>query len=177
MKTKFNHNTLKRAIVSAIVLMSAILGPHSNADRVTAMMNVSVSVSYSCSINAAPMQFGTYDGVGANASSALEATATIISTCSSGATAIITMNAGTSAGSGLDDAPVRRMAAGADEYLIYQIYSDVARETVWGNNVPTGIAINGIGSPQTHKLYGSIPSAQMVPEGDYSDQIYITVTY
>ena len=101
----------------------------------------------------------------------------VILTCTSGAAAVITMNAGTSAGSGSDDAPVRRMAAGAGEYLVYQVYSDVARETVWGNTVPTGIAINGTGSPQTHKVYGSIPSAQMVPEGDYSDQIYVTVTY
>ena len=177
MKTKFNHNTLKRAIVLAIVLMSAILGPHSNADRVTAMMNVSVSVSYYCSINAAPMQFGAYNGVGANASSALEATATIISTCTSGAAAVITMNAGTSAGSGLDDAPVRRMAAGADEYLIYQIYSDVARDTVWGNTAQTGVAHIGTGAPQTLTVYGSIQAAQMVPKGDYSDQIYVTITY
>ena len=78
MKTKINHNTLKRAIVSATVLVSAILGPHSNADRATSMMNVSVLVEYSCSINTTPMSFGVYNGVGANASIALEATATII---------------------------------------------------------------------------------------------------
>ena len=90
MKTKFNQTSLKRAIVSAIALGSAILGPHSNADRATAMMNVSVSVNYSCSINTTPMAFGAYDGVGANASIALEATATVISTCTSGAEALIT---------------------------------------------------------------------------------------
>jgi len=66
------------------------------------------------------------------------------------------------------------MAAGAGEY---QVYSDVARETVWGNTVPTGIAVNGAGRPQTLKVYGSIPSVQMVPEGDYSDQIFITIYY
>jgi spore coat protein U-like protein len=69
------------------------------------------------------------------------------------------------------------MAAGAGEYLVYQVYSDVARETVWGNTVPTGVGIAGTGSPQTHKVYGSIPSAQIIPEGDYSDQIYVTITY
>jgi spore coat protein U-like protein len=177
MKKKFNQSNLKRAILSAIAFGAAILSTHSSADTGTSTMSVSATVKHACSIDTNPMIFGVYDGVGINTSNALEATATVILTCTSGAAAIITMNAGTYAGSDSDDAPVRRMAAGADEYLIYQIYSDFARETVWGNTVPTGIAINGIGSPQTHKVYGSIPSAQMVPEGDYSDQIYITVTY
>ena len=177
MKTKFNHNSLKRAIVSAIVLGSFILGPHSNADRVTAAMNVSALVKYSCSINTTPMAFGAYNGVGANASIALEATATVISTCTSGAEALITMNAGTSAGSGSASAPVRRLTAGTSKYLDYQVYSDVARDTVWGNTVPTGVALNGTGSAQTLTVYGSIPSAQMVPQGDYNDQIVVTITY
>ena len=177
MKTKFNHNSLKRAIVSAIVLGSFILGPHSNADRVTAAMNVSALVKYSCSINTTPMAFGAYNGVGANASIALEATATVISTCTSGAEALITMNAGASAGSGSADAPVRRMTAGPGKYLDYQVYSDAARDTVWGNTIPTGVALTGTGVPQSLIVYGSIPSAQVVPEGDYSDQIYVTISY
>jgi spore coat protein U-like protein len=177
MKTKFNQNTLKRVIVAAIVVGSSILGSQSNADRVTAMMNVSVYVSYSCSINAAPMAFGAYDGVGANASIALEATATIISTCTSGTGAHISLNTGTFAGSGSADAPVRRMSAGEGKYLVYQVYSDVTRDTVWGNTAQTGVAHIGTGAPQTLTVYGSIPSAQVVPEGDYSDQIYVTISY
>ena len=177
MKTKFNYNILKRAIVSAIVLLSAILGPYINADRATAMMNVSALVKYSCSINTTPMAFGAYNGVGANASIALEATATVISTCTSGAEALITMNAGTSAGSGSASAPVRRLTAGTSKYLDYQVYSDVARDTVWGSTVLTGVALTGTGVPQSLTVYGSIPSAQIVPEGDYSDQIIVTITY
>ena len=177
MKSKFKQSTLKPAIVSAIVIGSTILGTQSYADTGTSIMNVSATVKHSCSIDTNPMTFGAYDGVVANASTALEATATVISTCTSGATAVITMNAGTYAGLGSDDTPIRRMTSGADNYLIYQVYSDVARETVWGNTVPTGVGIAGTGSPQTHKVYGSIPSAQIIPEGDYSDQIYVTIIY
>ncbi|MDB4191290.1 spore coat protein U domain-containing protein [Amylibacter sp.] len=140
-------------------------------------MNVSVIVRHSCSINSNPMTFGTYDGVVANASNALEAMTTVISTCTSGAEAMITMNAGASAGSGSADAPVRRMTAGPGKYLDYQVYSDVARNTVWGNTIPTGVALSGTGVPQSLTVYGSIPSAQVVPEGDYSDQIYVTISY
>ena len=164
-------------IVSAMVTGSAALSVYTHAGSSTSTMNVSVSVGHSCSMDSSPMAFGAYDGIVANASAALEATATIVSTCTSGAATLITMSAGASPGSGLAEAPVRRMTAGAGEYLVYQVYSDVTRKTVWGNTVPTGIVTNGTGSPQTHKVYGSIPSAQMVPEGDYSDQIIVTISY
>jgi len=177
MKSKFKQSTLKRAFLSAITLWVTILGTQSHADTDVSTMSVSATVRHACSIDTTPMAFGTYDGVVTNTSSALNATATVISTCTSGAAAQITMNGGASAGSGSTDVPVRRLTAGASEYLVYQVYSDVARETVWGNTVPTGIVINGTGSPQTHKVYGSIPSAQLVPEGDYSDQIIVTITY
>jgi spore coat protein U-like protein len=120
------------------------------------------------------MAFGAYD---ANASTALEATATVVSTCTSGAAALITMNAGASAGSGSADAPVRRMTAGAGKYLIYQVYSDVARGTVWGNTSPTGVALTGTGVSQTLTAYGSVLAAQPAAQGVYSDQLGVTITY
>ena len=177
MKPKFKQSTLYRVIVSAIVLGSIILGTQSHADKGTSVLSVSATVKHFCSIGTNPMTFGVYDVIVANASNALEATATIISTCTSGAEALITMNAGASSGSGSDDVPVRRMTSEAGDYLVYQVYSDVSRETVWGNTDPTGVALTGTGSPQTHKVYGIIPSAQMVPKGDYSDQIIVTITY
>tara|TARA_B110000908_G_C10072050_1_gene365571 strand:- start:227 stop:598 length:372 start_codon:yes stop_codon:yes gene_type:complete len=123
------------------------------------------------------MAFGAYDGFAANASTALDAMATLISTCTSGAAALITMNLGDSAGLGSTDVPVRRMNSGPDEYLVYQVYSDVSRKSIWGNSAPTGVSFSGTGAPQTLTVYGSIPSAQMVPKGDYSDQIIVIITY
>ena len=177
MKPKFKQSTLYRVIAHALGLGPIILGTQSHADKGTSVLNVSATVKHFCSIGTNPMTFGVYDGVVANASNALEATATVISTCTSGAAALITMNAGNSAGSGSDDVPVRRMTSEAGDYLVYQVYSDVSHETVWGNAVPTGVALSGTGLPQTLTVYGSIPSAQMVPEGDYSDQIIVKITY
>ena len=177
MKLKFKLSPLKRAIVSAIALGFTILGTQSHADTGTSNMSVSATVKHSCSIDNTPMAFGAYDGVVANASTALDATATVILSCTSGAAALITMNAGNSAGSVSDDVPVRRMTSEAGDYLVYQVYSDVSRETVWWNAVSTGVALTGTGLPQTLTVYGSIPSAQMVPEGDYNDQIVVTITY
>ena len=140
-------------------------------------MSVSATVKHSCSIDTTPMAFGAYDGVVANASTALKATATVISSCTSGAAALITMNAGNSAGSGSDDAPVRRMTSGSRRLSSLPGLFRCLSETVWGNTASTGVALTGTGLPQSHIVYGSIPSAQMVPEGDYSDQIVVTITY
>jgi spore coat protein U-like protein len=100
MKTNSNQSTFYRVIVSAITLWVTILGTQSHADTDISTMSVSATVRHACSIDTTPMAFGTYDGVVTNASSALNATATVISSCTSGATALITMNAGASAGSG-----------------------------------------------------------------------------
>ncbi len=177
MKLKFKLSPLKRAIVSAIALGFTIIGTQSHADTGTSNMSVSATVRHACSIDTTPMAFGAYDGVVANASTALDAMATVISSCTSGAAALITMNAGNTAGSSSDETPVRRMTSDAGDYLVYQVYSDVSRKTVWGNAVPTGVALTGTGLPQTLTVYGSIQSAQMVPEGDYNDQIIVTITY
>ena len=177
MNSKLKLSILKRAILSAIVLGFAILATQSHADTGTSNMSVSATIKHSCSIETTPMAFGAYDGVVANASTALDAMATVISSCTSGAAALITMNAGNSAGSGSDNMPFRQMNAGTGEYLVYQVYSDVSRKTIWGNSAPTGVALTGTGVPQSHTVYGSIPSAQIVPEGDYSDHIFVTITY
>jgi len=123
------------------------------------------------------MAFGAYNGIVANTSADLETTATVVTTCTSGAAALITMNAGASAGSGSAAAPVRRMTAGAGKYLVYKVYSDDARGTVWGNTASTGVALTGTGVSQTLTAYGSVPSAQPAAQGAYSDQVTVTVTY
>ena len=103
---------LKLSILSVIVLGSATLSVYTGAGSSTSTMNVSVSVEHSCSIESSPMAFGAYNGVMANASIALEAKSTVVSTCTSGAGALVTINAGASAGSGSAGAPLRRMTAG-----------------------------------------------------------------
>ena len=59
-----------------MVLGSAALSVYTYAGSSTSTMNVSVSVVHSCSMDSSPMAFGAYDGFVANASTALEATAT-----------------------------------------------------------------------------------------------------
>lgn len=160
-----------------MVLSSATLAVYTYAGSNTSTMNISVTVEHSCSIESSPMAFGAYNGSIANASTALEATATVVATCTSGAGALVTMDAGAYAESGSAAAPVRRMSAGEGQHLLYQVYSDVARGSVWGNAAPTGVVLTGTGVPQTLTAYGSVPAAQPAAPGVYSDQLGVTITY
>ncbi|MDG1702942.1 MAG: spore coat U domain-containing protein, partial [Pseudomonadales bacterium] len=138
---------------------------------------VSTSVLMSCTISAGAMNFGSYDPT---ASAANDATATITSTCTSGGAAVITMGQGNGEVSGSSEAaPLRAMSDGqeVEQTLAYQLYSDSAGGTVWGNTEATGKAITADGSAQNFTAYGRIAQGQTVGAGTFSDSVLVTLNY
>ena len=177
MKTKFNQSKIKLAIASAIVAGSMGLSATSYAATDTDTMAVSTSVLMSCTISAGAMTFGSYDP---SASTDNDATATIISTCTSGGAAKITMSQGTAALTGsTDSVPLRAMKTAGDfpEFLGYHLYTDDDRAIVWGNTDATGKAITADGSAQNYTAYGRIPHSQPVSAGTFTDTVGVTLTY
>ena len=92
------------AIVS-IVAESSLTG-----QSATASLTVSASVSKNCTITTAPVTFGAYDPVTANATAPLDATGTVTVTCTKGAVA-----KGLGPGSNAQGA-TRRMTQGAPRF-------------------------------------------------------------
>ena len=177
MKTKFNQRKIKLAIASAIIAAGAAgLSATSYAATDTATMAVTTSVSMSCTITAGAMTFASYNPTDATDN---DANATITSTCTTGGAAIITMGEGNRSQDGSSDsAPLRAMYnEGASEDLVYQVYSDSAGGTVWGNTSETGKSITADGTAQTFTAYGRIPKNQTVGAGAYSDSVTVTLTY
>jgi spore coat protein U-like protein len=179
MKTKFNQRKIKLAIASAIIAAGAAgLSATSYAATATGTMAVSTSVLMSCTISAGAMTFSSYDPT---ASADNDATATITSTCTSGGAAVITMSQGGHAQSGSSDAaPARAMwngSEGESEELLYQVYSDSAGGTVWGNTDATGKSITADGTAQAFTAYGRIPKNQTVSSGTFTDSVAVTLTY
>lgn len=149
----------------------------SNAATQTANLDVSATVSASCTISTAAVAFGTYDPVVTNATSALDATGTVTTTCTNGSSVTILLGQGANADSGSTDAaPARRMISGTD-YLNYQLYSDTARTVVWGNDATTDVAETGTGTAVSTTVYGSVPAGQNVPAGSYTDTVVATVSF
>ena len=62
--------------------------------------------------------------------------------------------------------------------LNYQLYSDSARSTIWGNTTGTDTVTGvGTGLAQDHTVFGAVPAAQVVPAGDYADTITVRIYY
>ena len=136
--------------------------------------NVSADVSKNCTIATAPVAFGVYDPVVANATTPLDATGAVIVTCTKGAGTRIDLNDGSNASGGN-----RRMAAGGGNFLTYQLYQDTSRTTVWGSGGSAGQTIAGAPSkaPRTFTVFGRVPAGQDVSAGAYTDTVVATINF
>jgi spore coat protein U-like protein len=142
----------------------------------TANMNVSATVSDSCSISAGALTFGAYDTV---SGLAVDGSAALTVACTSGSSAEITLGQGDNADTGSTDAaPLRRMSDGATSFLSYQLYQDAGHLTGWGNTSGTSVAYEASSAaPSTVSVYGSVDAGQDVPAGAYTDTVVATITF
>ena len=170
---KFNARMLTLAGAVALALSAG-----SGADAATATSNLSVTatVSANCTISTAPVAFGAYDPVSANAATALNGTGTVSVSCTSGASTSVTLGQGANANAGSTAAvPLRRLKDSGTNFLSYALYSDSGRTTVWEG--VTGVAHNGTGTLTNLTVYGQIPAGQNVPAANYSDTVVATITF
>jgi spore coat protein U-like protein len=169
-----------RIVLGAAVTLAA-LGFATDAPGATATSSVAVTatVVVNCTIStSAPLAFGNYDPVSANASTAKDATGTLSVNCTTGSAAAISLDQGVNAATGSTAAaPLRRMLNGTTNYLSYDIYRDSARTLVWGGDATVDLDITGSGTATTYTMYGRIPSGQNKPAGAYSDTVVATVTF
>lgn len=150
----------------------------SHAGTATSNLSVTATVSANCTISTAPVAFGAYDPIVANATAALDGTGTVTVTCTTGSAATITLGQGTSPATGSTDAaPLRQMKDSGTDVLAYTLYQDSGRTTAWGNTAGTGVAETGTGTVQNVTVYGAVPAGQNVPAASYSDTVVATVTF
>lgn len=154
----------------ALVLASGVEA--SGGSSSSSGFNASASVSGRCTVSTIPLAFGQYDPTSTHSTAALYATGTISVACTKGTSATVVLDAGANA-----SGSTRRMANGAD-YLTYDLFQDAAHTTRWSSNggqvnVPKATSMTA----RSFALYGSIAPGQVVPPGDYTDSITVTVNY
>ena len=163
----------------AILAASGFASTVVQAASATANLVVQMTITASCSINAAALTFP------ATAATALTSTAIAGSTivqvnCTNLSPYSIAMSQGANYSDGSN-----RMASGTS-YLLYGLYVDSAYTYPWtmGASNSTCAAGNscylgtGNGSAQTINVYGQVPMAAAAPPpGSYSDTVTMTVTY
>lgn len=172
---RLNGRVLGLTAASALFLAASSA---TQAGTATSNLSVTATVSANCTISTAPVAFGAYDPVSANASSPLDGSGTITVTCTTGSNGTITLGQGANAATGsTDGAPLRQMKDSGTDVLGYTLYQDSGRTTVWGNTVGTGVSDLGNGAGQNLTVYGAVTAAQNVPAGSYSDTVVATVTF
>ena len=158
-----------------ILLACALLFASSSlwAATATTTFAVTANVVPTCSVSAAPLNFGA--SIPNPINSNVDAQSTITATCSNGAGYTIALNAGSTP---LGTVAMRRMEAGAST-VNYTMFTDAGRATVWGDGTSGTSLLNGSGSgaAQAIPVYGRIPAGQTPGTGNYSDMVTVTITF
>jgi spore coat protein U-like protein len=61
--------------------------------------------------------------------------------------------------------------------LSYNLYTDAARVTIWGDGTAGTSTVSGNARNATHTVYGRVPARQNARAGNYTDTIVVTITY
>ena len=156
--------------VVAIAAESRLIGQQASS----ASLTVSATVTKNCTITTAPVAFGNYESVTANATAPLDGIGTITVKCTKGAAAKVGLNPGGNA-----QGATRRMAGSATEYLTYELYKDTGRATIWGDTADTALDVPAAPNqtPRDFPVYGRVPQAQEAAVGTYTDTVVATVNF
>ncbi len=169
---------MKRPLFLVLITVLAVAKPAMGASA-SATMTVTATVIATCTITSGNLSFGNYDAVGANATAPLNGTAAISATCTQGAAATVDIDQGLNA-SGSGNSMQRRMKGTGTNYLAYGIYQDSAHSKPWGSKTSgTTVSVTGAGgaTPVHLTAYGSVPGAQNVSTGSYTDSVAVTINY
>jgi spore coat protein U-like protein len=146
------------------------------AGTATGTLSVTASVTQNCIVSSPTLAFGAYDPVVANLSTNDDQTATIVVTCTKGASGV-TLGFGSSLNAPAGCTAPQRCLVSAGHYMNYQLYSDSGRSSVWTTAISETVS-GGVGAPTSVIVYGRIPSGQDASVGAaYTDSVTATVNF
>jgi len=70
-----------------------------------------------------------------------------------------------------------RTMTGSSGTLVYNLYVDATRLSIWGDGSPGTGTVGGTANTASHTVYGRIPARQNAPVGSYTDTIIVTLTF
>lgn len=170
---------MKRSVTFLIFLIAIISVPVFAATQ-TANLAVSATVVNNCTITTAPVAFGNYDPIVANAAggSDVYANGSVTVTCTKNAP-----NVWVDLGPGGNFSGTRRMVNAGVNFLNYELYKADPNPTpgaLWTTGNGTGgvnITPGGVTAPNVLPVYGRVPQGQNPAAGVYNDTVLATVNY
>jgi len=161
------------ALPTTAVVVAGLLAAATGASAatVTDTFGVTITIQSDCQITATnALDFGT-TGV---LTAAVDTTSTLDVVC----TPSTAYDIGLSAGGGSGATTTTRKMTGGAATIDYQMFSDTARTTNWGDTVATDtVSSTGTGSTQSFTIYGRVPAQATPATGTYTDTVTVTVTF
>jgi len=172
---KMTMTPRKRAVAAgtAILALGVTAPQAAMAATASSTMSVTATVTANCTISTSALAFGNVNTI---SGSNVDGTGGLSITCTNGTAWTATAGVGAGPGASFTN---RRMVSGGNQ-LNYNIFTTVARTTVWGNGTGGTGTITGTGSgtAQSVTVYGRVSSGQTsVPAGAYADTVAVTITY
>lgn len=127
----------------------------------------------SCAISTSPVTFGIYDVF---SSAPTDSTGTIVFSCNGAAHNV---SVSLTKGAAPTFTP-RTMSDGADT-LMYNLYMDAARSTIWGDGSGGTQVYTDVNPPNSQNvsvpIYGRVPPGQDVRAGTYTDSVTAIINF
>jgi spore coat protein U-like protein len=164
--------------LAGLVLGLLCAASTAQAGTATASLTVQITITASCTINAATLTFPSTAGT-ALLSAAVTGSTTVSVTCTNGSAYSIGMD------NGANFSTTRRMASGG-AFIGYGLYTDVGLTHAWTTAASNSTCTTtnscylgtGNGSAQSINIYGQVPITATAPaSGTYSDTVTMTITY
>lgn len=120
-----------------------------------------------CTLGIQGVSFGNYDFL---SSQNLDGVGNVSVTCDVSTSYTIALSPGTGT-------YALRLLSNGSYQLTYNLYTDAAHTTVWGDGSSGSSIVSGSGTSAGYSAYGSIPAGQNPYAGSYSDAITVTLTF
>jgi spore coat protein U-like protein len=164
----------RRLIV--LLLASAGCNEVATAATASATLGVTANVATACSATATALAFGAYTpGAGAR-----NRNTNIRVSCTRSTAFTVALDAGTTPGSSVS----QRLLASGPNTLQYNLYTNGARTTIFGDGTAATATVSGIGAGpaavRTLVVFGRLPdnaANQAAAPGAYGDTITVSVFY
>jgi spore coat protein U-like protein len=177
---------MKKLILTAFTLALVAVAPAAMAQSATSDLAVSASVAANCTITTAPVAFGAYDPVVANATNPLNNNGSVTIACTKGSAPNVALGLGSHV-----SGTTRRMLGGTSgEFLTYELFQPpnttpgtactYPGTTVWGTSGANLFTPTAAGSKaaRTYNVCGTVAGNQDVSvDASYTDTVVATVNF
>ena len=142
---------VQRALLAA-GLIAASTGALATA--ITATFQVQATVHKECTVSAVNLTFPADDP----ANTQNDGSTTVTVNCTKNTTYTVGLTAGTTAGATI----AQRLMASGPDLMNYNLYTDAARSSIWGNTAGSWVSGTGagMGTPQALTVYGQVAGGQ-----------------